>query len=33
MMSVGVKCDRITSEIKAVLLVDFINKKWEKPFQ
>ena len=26
MMSVGVNCDGITSEIKAVLLVDFIKK-------
>ena len=33
MTSVGVKCDGITSEIKAVLLVDFINKNWEKLLQ
>lgn len=33
MMSVGVNCDGITSEIKDVLLVDFINKNWEKPLQ
>ena len=33
MMSVGVNWDGITSEIKAVLLVDFINKNREKPLQ
>ena len=33
MMSLGVNWDGITSEIKAVLLVDFINKNWEKPLQ
>ena len=33
MMSVGVNCDGITSEIKAVPLVDFINKNLEKPLQ